>query len=176
MNVFFTAGTQFLFPRLDQVVSRVASEKPNWNIYYQAGPGFFYENLNVRARRGGELLANDFFTPEVFKNLFENADLIVTHAGMGNIITCIEKEKKFLMLPRLKKLGEHRNDHQVDSAEAIAKIYNFPVFYSSESLISVIVDEEFKCLEVVGASGEVSKRRSELKVNLNLVLSRLVGG
>ena len=48
------------------------------------------------------------------KQLTENADLVITHGGVGSIITSIEKNKKVIAVPRLKKYNEHVNDHQFD--------------------------------------------------------------
>ena len=48
------------------------------------------------------------------KELTENANLIITHGGVGSIINSIEKSKKVIAIPRLKKYNEHVNDHQLD--------------------------------------------------------------
>ncbi len=44
---------------------------------------------------------------------FAEADVIVSHAGMGSIITAMHHGKPILIMPRWAKLGEHRNDHQL---------------------------------------------------------------
>jgi len=51
---------------------------------------------------------------EKIKELTEKANLIITHGGVGSIITSIEKNKKVIAVPRLKKYKEHVNDHQQD--------------------------------------------------------------
>lgn len=48
------------------------------------------------------------------EELIEQADLVITHGGVGSIITAIEKNKKVISVPRLKKFKEHVNDHQMD--------------------------------------------------------------
>lgn len=48
------------------------------------------------------------------KKLIDKADLIITHGGVGSIITAIEENKKVIAVPRLKKYKEHVNDHQLD--------------------------------------------------------------
>src|SRR6185503_3524674 len=42
--------------------------------------------------------------------------LVVAHAGMGSVITAGEHGKPIVLLPRRAGLGEHTNDHQVDTA------------------------------------------------------------
>lgn len=51
---------------------------------------------------------------EEMKKLINRADLIITHGGVGSIITSIEQGKKVIAVPRLKKYNEHVNDHQLD--------------------------------------------------------------
>ena len=48
------------------------------------------------------------------ENLVNKANLIITHAGIGSIEMSLEKGKKVIAVPRLKKYGEHINDHQQD--------------------------------------------------------------
>jgi len=48
------------------------------------------------------------------RQLTEKADLVITHGGVGSIITSLEKSKKVIAVPRLKKYKEHVNDHQID--------------------------------------------------------------
>ena len=48
------------------------------------------------------------------KKLIDKADLIITHGGVGSIITAIEENKRVIAVPRLKKYKEHVNDHQLD--------------------------------------------------------------
>ena len=48
-----------------------------------------------------------------FNSLVGKADLIITHGGVGSIIQGLKKGKKIIAVPRLKKYGEHTNDHQL---------------------------------------------------------------
>ena len=48
------------------------------------------------------------------ENLVNKARLIITHAGIGSIEMSLEKNKKVIAIPRLKKYGEHVNNHQKD--------------------------------------------------------------
>lgn len=48
------------------------------------------------------------------EKLIDKANIVITHGGVGSIITAIEKNKKVIAVPRLKKYKEHVNDHQLD--------------------------------------------------------------
>ena len=48
------------------------------------------------------------------KKLIDEADLVITHGGVGSIVTALEENKKVIAVPRLKKYSEHVNDHQLD--------------------------------------------------------------
>jgi len=53
--------------------------------------------------------------------LIEKADLIITHGGVGSIINSIQRSKKVIAIPRLKKYNEHVNDHQLDIIQSFNK-------------------------------------------------------
>ena len=63
----------------------------------------------------------DFLSMDKFDNLLENADLIITHGGVGTILQAIRKNKKIIAVPRLSKYKEHVNDHQKQIVNEFAK-------------------------------------------------------
>ncbi len=44
------------------------------------------------------------------------ASAVIAHAGTGTIIAALQRGKPLLVLPRLARFGETRNDHQVPTA------------------------------------------------------------
>ncbi|HHT37826.1 MAG TPA: exopolysaccharide biosynthesis protein [Mollicutes bacterium] len=55
----------------------------------------------------------DLIPTDEFNKLVKEADLIITHGGVGSILEGVKNNKKILAAPRLKKYGEHVNDHQL---------------------------------------------------------------
>ena len=55
----------------------------------------------------------DFKSKDEIEKLIDKARIIITHAGVGTITECLEKGKKIIVVPRLKKYLEHTNDHQM---------------------------------------------------------------
>lgn len=59
----------------------------------------------------------DFIPKDKMDTLISEADLIITHGGVGSIIKGIKLEKKVIAVPRLKEYGEHVNNHQIQIIE-----------------------------------------------------------
>ena len=59
----------------------------------------------------------DMMPREELNKLQKEASLIITHGGVGSIISSITKEKKVIAVPRLHEFGEHVNDHQKEIVE-----------------------------------------------------------
>jgi UDP-N-acetylglucosamine transferase subunit ALG13 len=51
-----------------------------------------------------------FISPDKLEELIEKADIIITQGGFGSILTCLEKGKKVIAIPRRKDLNECRDD------------------------------------------------------------------
>lgn len=63
----------------------------------------------------------DFIPYEEFDDLIEKCDLLITHGGVGSIITGLKHQKKVIAAPRLKKYKEHGNDHQLQIINSFDK-------------------------------------------------------
>ena len=63
----------------------------------------------------------DLIPQEELERYQEQADLIITHGGVGSIISSIKKDKKVIAVPRLQKYQEHVNDHQKQIVELFNK-------------------------------------------------------
>ncbi len=168
MRILFAAGTQFPFPRMDQVVQGVAEQRPAWTLVYQAGPDADLSTLGSSPN----LLAQPLFKAEEYQQLFAEAALVVTHAGMGNILACLEQGKPFLMLPRLARLGEHRNDHQLDTAEAITESYGIPFYKDADALVGSILTYDASSAPVVDSEA-IRIRRKAFGKKLNALIGTL---
>lgn len=52
-----------------------------------------------------------------FEEYIKKCDLLLTHAGVGSIITGLKYDKKVVAVARLAKYGEAANDHQIQLIE-----------------------------------------------------------
>lgn len=55
----------------------------------------------------------DFLNRDEFAETMEKADIVITHGGTGAIIGAVKKGKRVIAVPRLKRYGEHVDDHQL---------------------------------------------------------------
>lgn len=103
--ILVTLGTQDKsFVRLLKAIDKaIENGKIKEKVVVQAGYTE-YESPNM------EIL--DFVDMESFENLIASCDVLITHGGVGSIITGLDHQKKVLAAARLKKYGEHTNDHQ----------------------------------------------------------------
>ena len=110
--IFVTIGTQGPFDRLIRAVDQAA---PSFKVpvIAQVSKGGNYKVKNMQT--------SEFMSFKEFNNNFEKANLIISHAGMGTIISALVKNKPILILPRLSKFREQRNDHQWATAKEFEK-------------------------------------------------------
>lgn len=106
--IFVTVGTQLAFDRLIKAMDFWATTNPGTEVFAQIGPGT-YLPVNFSFQ--------DFVSPSKADSLFKSADLIVSHAGMGSILTAMRYRKAILIMPRQASRAEHRNDHQLATAK-----------------------------------------------------------
>ena len=110
--IFVAVGTQFPFDRLIRYVDEWASRHGVVGMAQIAGGEYLPQYLQWER----------FMTTPVFNQHLQAADLIISHAGMGNIITALENRKPIIVMNRQHALGEHRNDHQLDGLEWMSKL------------------------------------------------------
>lgn len=62
-----------------------------------------------------------FLDKSEFEDLIRKARVVITHSGVGSIITALNTRKPIIVFPRLEKFKEHVDDHQLGIAKAFAK-------------------------------------------------------
>ena len=123
--IFATVGTQLPFDRLLAGLDSWAALNPGVPILAQTGR---------TARRFHHLSAVRELDQSAFRARFAEARLVVAHAGMGTILSATELGKPVILMPRLARFGEHRNDHQRDTAAEMARLSNVTVVEDGEAL------------------------------------------
>lgn len=112
--IFVTLGTQDKsFDRLLKAIDKEIDKGTiKEKVIVQAGYTK-YESKNM------EIF--DLIGPEEFDKLVSECDLLITHGGVGSILSAVKKGKKVIGAARLKKYKEHTNDHQIQIVKEFAK-------------------------------------------------------
>lgn len=118
MKLFVSVGTQLPFPRLLHAIESIESDQYT-EIVYQSADADFNSNKGV---------VFESLTPKQYEQYFNECDIFISHAGMGSIITALDNNKPIIILPRMYKYNEHRNDHQITTAERFKSFEN--IYYS----------------------------------------------
>jgi UDP-N-acetylglucosamine transferase subunit ALG13 len=108
--IFLTIGTQEPFDRLVRAVDSWAAGH-DVEIFGQLGA------LKPGSYRPRHFPWADFIDADSYQARLQAAGLLVAHAGMGSIISALTWGKPLLIMPRRASLGEHRNEHQLATAE-----------------------------------------------------------
>lgn len=106
--IFVTVGTDLPFDRMMKVVDAWARENRRRDVFAQIGVGGWEPGFIEFAH---------LLEPPVFRERFNAATLIISHAGMGTILTALLHGKPILVMPKLASRGEHRNEHQTATAK-----------------------------------------------------------
>jgi UDP-N-acetylglucosamine transferase subunit ALG13 len=111
--IFVAVGTQFPFDRLIETVDQWLADHPNESAFAQIAEGEYHPN---------RMQWEKFIDSQAYQDKISQASVIVSHAGMGNIITACEQQIPIIVMNRQHKLGEHRNDHQADGLKWMSKL------------------------------------------------------
>ncbi len=103
--IFLTIGTHEPFDRLVRCVDEWCGDRElGDHVFGQITDRAEYSPKHFRAVAS--------LAPAEYAERFEAATCIISHAGMGSIITALSKQKPIVILPRRGHLQETRNDHQ----------------------------------------------------------------
>jgi len=127
--IFATVGTQLPFDRLIKGLDKWAGNHPDTVVIAQTGKMSFKPEY---------LDCHKSLSPSEIQSYFEKAELVVAHAGMGTILQCLDLHKPLIIMPRKAGFGEHRNDHQLATAEKYKKFQNIIVVENDIELWDVL--------------------------------------
>lgn len=81
-----------------------------------------------------------FLGKEDFEKYIRECSLLITHSGVGTIITGMKYDKPVIVYPRLKKFNEHVDDHQLQIAEAFSKL-NYVLMCNENDNLESLIDK-----------------------------------
>jgi len=99
-------GTQnnSFFRLLDEIQNCISSGLINEEVVVQSGHTSYHSD---------KMKILDFIPQMDLEKLITESNYIITHGGVGSIISSIKSNKKVIAVSRLSKYNEHVNDHQI---------------------------------------------------------------
>lgn len=110
--IFVTVGGNTPFDRLVKAVDDWSAAHPDVEVRAQIGPGGY---------KPEHMSWSKFLDPADFQQTVRAADLMVSHAGMGAILSALDAGVPLLVLPRQAARNETRNDHQIATVGHLQK-------------------------------------------------------
>ena len=144
--IFVTIGTQLPFDRLIKIIDELAPQLNEEVVAQVYQCGFTPKNIKTV----------DFLAPDEFNTFFDKARLIISHAGMGTILSALQKDKPIIVFPRIAALGEHRNEHQLATARKFKEMGTVNVAMDEEELASMLLNGDQTTLLHIGNSASPS--------------------
>ena len=144
--IFVTIGTQLPFDRLIRIMDELAPQLNEEVVAQVHQCGFTPKNIK----------AIDFLAPDEYNTPFDKARLIVAHAGMGTILSALQKDKPIIIFPRIAALGEHRNEHQLATARKFKEIGCVNVAMNAEELRDLLLNKELRPLKKISDKASTS--------------------
>lgn len=101
-----------------------------------------------------------FVDGDEFQKYIDDSDLIITHGGVGTLISAMKKHKKIISFPRLAKYNEHLDDHQLE----------FTTILKNDGYIKMATDK----MELIKVLNEVKNFEPKEFVSDNSYMSEII--
>ena len=147
--IFVTLGTQaYPFDRLLRALEGVGEE-----LVVQGGPSEF---------RPGGATWFDYLEYEPLLEHIRRARVVVSHAGVGTVMTAVAEGKRPVVVPRLHRHGEAVDDHQVPIGRRLAQAGLVTLVEDPGQLAAALVETPPAPASLAGEGGIVADLRAYL--------------
>lgn len=153
--IFATVGTQLPFPRLMDALNAFAASTSE-DVIAQTGEATANRSAMQEMRS---------LQPAEFSDLFNRARVVVSHAGIGSILSARKFGKPLIIVPRRHVLDEHRNDHQMATARQVEGSPGIYVAWETDAL------EELLASDLAPASEAMSPAHEHLIAHIAKLLA-----
>jgi len=154
--ILVTVGTQLPFSRFVSILDKW-NEKNQEKVIAQIG-------VDTGVYRFLEVV--DFISINDFEKVILDTSVIVSHAGMGSILTALKYKKPIILFPRDASLLEHRNNHQQATIKSFKDTPGVYAAFNENELIDLLNRRHTLKPSTLNVSSEYEK----LGVFINKVL------
>jgi UDP-N-acetylglucosamine transferase subunit ALG13 len=162
--IFLTVGTEYPFDRLVRAIDDMIAQGELFDdVFAQIG----YGGYRPKYMNWSEMMPRTDYETQV-----NECRGVISHAGMGTIISCIEQEKPLLVMPRRAAYGELVSDHQIGSARKFFERGDILLASDEKELSARLL--EFKNFTPSRQSSGTSKIIEQIELFLESVDRQLV--
>ncbi|MBA7545310.1 hypothetical protein ES705_37676 [subsurface metagenome] len=127
-------------------VLAIASAGGHWIELLRIRPAFSaFHVVFVSTNKGNahevqpeHLEYHNMLVTQEFNKTFDEADLIVAHAGMGIVLKSLVANKPIIIMPRKLEMKEHTTDHQMATARALDKMKLVHIAWNNQDLLNIL--------------------------------------
>ena len=135
--IFVSYGTEeFLFERLTSNIHSIINNNKYHKEEFVLQMG---QSYNKKYNSNKNVIAFRYCTNDSFNKYVEDARIIITHGGVGSIITALSRGKIPIVIPRYKKYGEQVDDHQTQIVNEFST-KNYIISFSENSQLEYLLD------------------------------------
>jgi UDP-N-acetylglucosamine transferase subunit ALG13 len=102
-----------------------------------------------------------FMAADEIDELYSRARVVVCHAGIGSILTALKYNKPLVLVPRMKRYGEHIDDHQLEIGREMER-RGITVAYEISDLESALENVDMSLVELKGETTLVRRLKEYL--------------
>lgn len=150
--ILITLGTQDkkFYRLLEAVQNQIDNKHIKDRVVVQAGCSSDFKSK--------EMEIFDLIPMDEFDRLINECDILITHGGVGSIISGLKNGKKVIAAARLKEYGEHTNNHQLEIIDNFTKSGYILALNNFDDLDKVLkLAKSFKPKEYKSNSKEFNK-------------------
>lgn len=138
--IFVTVGTQLPFDRLIRAVDEIAPYLDGERIIAQTNGGKYIAK-NIECKK--------YFLADEFNTIMSQSRMIISHAGIGSVISALTNKKPIIIMPRRASLGEHRNEHQLATARKMDELKFVNVAYDEQQLRDLMLNDNIRSSQLL---------------------------
>ena len=114
--IFATLGNESRdFTRMTNLLLFISINLTNEEIFFQNG------HTKINSKTPENFKSQNFVSKDIFKDKLNNSRVVITHAGAGTLLQCMESNIVPLVMPRRCELKEHLNNHQLEILNEFTK-------------------------------------------------------
>ena len=134
--IFVVVGTQkFQLNRLlEEIDNQIEKGIINEEVFAQIGNSD-YQPKHYNFKK--------FIDKDEFEEIIEKCTVLITHSGVGTIISGLNHNKPVIVYPRLKKYNEHIDDHQTEIAQSFSEM-NYVLLCNENDDFSNLLEKALK--------------------------------